>query len=169
MLIQEKQMIHSVTSLSDDEILNLASRILFRRFKSLGVISEPLNAVEFLRFQLGRHEREVFGVLYLKSNLKIIGFQELFYGTINNIAIYPREVVKGALRANAAKVILAHNHPSGSCEVSHADRQITQRLINALALVDIAVLDHLIVGKDYFSFAEHGLINVINEDFDVPK
>jgi DNA repair protein RadC len=101
-------------------------------------------------------EREVFGVLFLDTHHRLIKFEILFYGTIDSAAVYPREVVKRALTWNACAVILAHNHPSGVNEASQADRKITQRLVEALQLIDVRVLDHFIVGESITSFLERG-------------
>lgn len=104
-------------------------------------------------------EREVFIVMYLDNHHCLLECETLFTGTISHIQVHPREVVKAALRHNAAAVILAHNHPSGTTDISQADRQITRGLVDALALADIRVLDHLIVcGIDVVSFAERGLL-----------
>lgn len=146
-------------ALSDDEVLSLASRILLRRLKRQGTITSPTDAVDFLRTKLMSYEREVFAILYLDSANQIIKYKELFFGTINAASVYPREVVKDVLRCNAANVILAHNHPSGSCDISAADKGITQKLMQALALIDVNVLDHLILGESYTSFAERNLLN----------
>jgi DNA repair protein RadC len=96
--------------------------------------------------------------LFLDNRNRVITFEKMFYGTIDGASVYPREVVRMALKTNAAAVIFAHNHPSGVAEPSQADEQITQRLKEALALVDIRVLDHLIVGDEVVSFAERGLL-----------
>jgi DNA repair protein RadC len=101
----------------------------------------------------------VFSCLYLDNRHRVIQFEELFRGTINGASVYPREVVKKALGHNAAAVIFAHNHPSGVAEPSAADRRITQQLSDALALVDVRVLDHVVVGDGTtISFAEQGLM-----------
>ncbi len=103
--------------------------------------------------------QEIFCCLFLDTRHRVLAFEELFRGTLDGAAVYPREVVKKALAHNAAAVILAHNHPSGVAEPSRADEALTQRLKDALALVDIQVLDHLVVGDgDITSFAERGLL-----------
>ena len=96
--------------------------------------------------------------MFLDNQHQLIEFEELFFGTIDAASIYPREVVKAALNYNAAAVVFAHNHPSGIAEPSQADRRITQRLVDALKLVDIRVLDHIVVGEDCVSFAEKGWV-----------
>lgn len=107
--------------------------------------------------RMAGYEREVFAVLLLDSQHRLIACEELFFGTIDAAAVYPREVVKLTLSRNAAAVIFAHNHPSGIPEPSSADRRITERLVNALATVDVSVLDHLVIGQvDVVSFAERG-------------
>lgn len=114
-------------------------------------------ARDWLRLQLAGLEREVFVVVYLDNQHRLLACEMLFTGSIRSTEVHPREVVKVALRHNAAAVILAHNHPSGMAEPSQADRLITDRLKTALALVDVHVLDHLIIGGlDVVSFAERG-------------
>ncbi len=114
-------------------------------------------ARDWLRLQLAGLEREVFVVVYLDNQHRLLACETLFTGSIRSTEVHPREVVKVALRHNAAAVILAHNHPSGMAEPSQADRLITDRLKTALALVDVHVLDHLIIGGlDVVSFAERG-------------
>lgn len=113
----------------------------------------------FLAHQLKNYPHEVFACLFLDNHNRFLCFEELFHGTINEASVYPREVVKRALAHNAAKVIFAHNHPSGNATPSDADQALTQRLKQALALIDISVVDHIVIGdKETFSFAEHGLI-----------
>lgn len=116
-------------------------------------------ARDWLRLQLAEQEREVFMVLYLDNQHCLLGSETLFAGSINHVQIHPREVVKSALRFNAAAVVLAHNHPSGDPEPSQCDRNITGRLKEVLALVDVKTLDHLVIGsEDIVSFAERGWI-----------
>lgn len=112
----------------------------------------------YLMHHLAHKEREVFMVLFLNTKNHVIATQEMFVGTINRVEIHPREVIKEALKFNAAAIILAHNHPSGDTLPSEADKDITQLIIESCLLVDIRVLDHIIIGRNYFSFAEHGLI-----------
>nr|WP_299593801.1 DNA repair protein RadC [uncultured Microbulbifer sp.] len=117
------------------------------------------SASRYLLFALGIEEREVFGVIFLDSQHRIITFEKLFWGTVNAASVYPREIVKRALALNAAAVLLAHNHPSGISSPSEADKAITSRIRDALTVVDIRVLDHIIVGADsQYSFAANGLI-----------
>ncbi|EOG5308387.1 DNA repair protein RadC [Salmonella enterica] len=116
-------------------------------------------ARDWLRLHLAGQEREVFMVLYLDNQHCLLESETLFAGSINHVQVHPREVVKSALRFNAAAVLLAHNHPSGDPKPSQCDRNITGRLKEALALVDVKTLDHLVVGRDgIVSFAERGWI-----------
>lgn len=113
----------------------------------------------FLAGRLQHYTHEVFACLYLNNQNRVICFEELFHGTLNETSVYPREVVKRALANNAAKLIFAHNHPSGHATPSHADQELTRLLKESLALIDITVIDHIVIGKDeHFSFAESGLI-----------
>jgi DNA repair protein RadC len=122
-------------------------------------LSSPRAARDLLILQFAGLEHEVFGAIYLDNRHRAIAFEVLFRGTIDGCSVHPREVVKAVLRHNAAAVIFAHNHPSGLTEPSHADELITARLRDALALIDVRVLDHLIVGgTQTTSFAERGLI-----------
>ncbi|EAA6407580.1 hypothetical protein DNY65_04755 [Salmonella enterica subsp. enterica serovar Moroto] len=112
---------------------------------------------DWLRLKMGGLEREEFMVLFLNNQHQLLACETLFTGTINHTEVYPREIVKAALRYNAAAVILAHNHPSGTAEPSRADRLITSNLQNTLLLVDVRILDHFIIGhRDIVSFAERG-------------
>ena len=114
---------------------------------------------DWLRLKMGTLEREEFVVLYLNNQNQLLAHETLFTGTISHTEVHPREVVKRALYFNAAAVIFTHNHPSGEVAPSQADKAITQRLVQALMLVEIRVPDHLIVGgRQIFSFAEHGLL-----------
>ena len=116
-------------------------------------------ARDWLRLQLAGQEREVFMVLYLDNQHRLLESETLFAGSVNHVHVHPREVVKSALRFNAAAVVLAHNHPSGDPEASQCDRDITGRLQKALALVDVKTLDHLVIGSEgIVSFAERGWI-----------
>ena len=142
-----------------DEILDAARTILAHRVRRGAAISNPRHTRDYLRLHLAPHDHEVFAILFLDNRHRVIEFVPLFRGTIDGASVYPREVVKEALRRNAAAVILAHNHPSGVAEPSQADELITTRIRDALALVDIRVLDHLVVtGNDIVSFAERGLL-----------
>ena len=123
------------------------------------VLENPRAVSQYLCVHYAGHEREVFSCLFLDNRHRLISVEEMFQGTIDGASVHPREVVKRALKLNAAAVILAHNHPSGVAEPSQADELITARLRDALALVDIRVLDHLIVGgSSVTSLAEKGLL-----------
>jgi len=116
-------------------------------------------ASDYLRTQLARQPKEIFAMLLLDSQHQLIAYREMFSGTINSAAVYPRELVKQAMDDNAAAVILAHNHPSGVAEPSQADIQITQRIVQAFALIDVTVLDHFVIGHaNAVSFAQRGLL-----------
>ncbi len=139
--------------------LELARRHFEEALRTGPALDCPDATHGFLRARLRDSPHELFCCLHLDNRHRLIAFDELFRGTIDAASVHPREVVKQALARNAAAVILAHNHPSGIAEASHADRLITQRLREALQLVDIRVLDHLIVADNAcLSFAEHGLL-----------
>ena len=141
------------------EIIAAARRAMTRRVHRGTAMSSPHAVREFLAVKLGTLDHEIFAVLLLDTRHRLIDYVELFRGTINGASVHPREVVKLALARNAAALVLAHPHPSGSPEPSQADELITQRLKEALALVDIAVLDHVIVaGGETVSFAERGML-----------
>lgn len=139
----------------------LGQRFLLEQVQQNPLFSSPDATRQYLLSKLRDHQHEEFHILYLDTQYQLLHDEMLFRGTIASAAVYPREVVKGALSANAAAVILVHNHPSGIAEPSQADLQITQKLIQALSLVDIQVLDHQIVGNNrVVSMAERGLITV---------
>ena len=122
-------------------------------------IKSPTDTEIFLRLKLGHLEYECFAIIYLDNRHRVLGYAELFRGTIDGTSVYPREVVKESLKYNAAAIILAHNHPSGVAEPSQADERITKRLKAALELVDIRVLDHLIIGDGKAtSLASRGIL-----------
>lgn len=144
-------------------VLQAALELARRHYQELMItgpaLSNPLATREFVRMRLRDLPHEVFGVIYLNNRHRVIAFEELFRGTIDGASVHPREVVKQALARNAAAVILTHNHPSGIAEPSQTDQLLTRRLSEALALVDIRVLDHFIVGDARCeSFAERGLL-----------
>ena len=137
----------------------LVQRWMLEDMRQQPVLANPRSAREYLAVHYAGQEREVFGVMFLDNRHRLIAVEEMFLGTVDGASVHPREVVKRALKLNAAAVILAHNHPSGVAEPSQADELITARLRDALALVDIRVLDHLIVGgTTVTSLAERGLI-----------
>ncbi|SFG98673.1 RadC family protein [Neptunomonas qingdaonensis] len=140
-------------------VLEMSRRHLMASLQRGELMESPGAVRQYLLAQMRHHQQEVFACLFLDNKHRIIRFEPLFYGTIDAASVYPREVVKKSLSVNAAAVILAHNHPSGVAEPSLADKQITRRLIDALMLVDIRVLDHMIVGdSEVVSFAELGLL-----------
>jgi DNA repair protein RadC len=144
---------------SSEEILAAAREQMSHRVRRGTSLTSPKATRDYLSVKLGSLEREVFAVIFLDKRHRLISYQEMFQGTIDGASVHPREVVKEALKQNAAAVILAHPHPSGVAEPSQADEFITQRLKDALSLVDIRVLDHIIVaGGDTVSFAESGLL-----------
>ena len=139
--------------------LEMSKRFLAEEMSNGQALDSSQASKNFLISQLRNEAQEVFAVLFLNNQHQVITFERLFYGTINASAVYPRIVVEKALKHQACAVILAHNHPSGIAEASHADRNITQQLQQALGLIDIRVLDHMIVaGHQCYSFAEHGLL-----------
>jgi DNA repair protein RadC len=140
--------------MTDKQVLEAAAEILACKYVKRDSYTSSQATKDFLSFKLGKYEREVFAVMLLDSQHKLIDCTELFFGTIDAAAIYPREVVKLVLSENAAAVIFAHNHPSGINEPSVADKNITKRLQEALALIDVRVLDHIIIGDGTYSFAE---------------
>lgn len=140
-------------------VLEMSRRHLQEALQRGDSLTSPQLTRQYLLSCLRDQQQEQFGCLFLDSQHRVITFETLFYGTIDAAAVYPREVVKRSLHHNAAALILAHNHPSGVAEPSHADQRITERLVSALALVDIRVLDHFVVGDgELVSFAERGLI-----------
>ncbi|MBL0391098.1 DNA repair protein RadC [Ramlibacter monticola] len=142
-----------------DEVLSQARRVLSQRMRRGATMSSPQAVRDYLRLEIGGLEHEVFCVLFLDAQHRIIALKQMFRGTVTQTSVYPREVVKEALGCNAAAVILAHNHPSGAVDPSRADEFLTQTLKTALALVDVRVLDHLVVaGGEVRSFAELGLL-----------
>jgi DNA repair protein RadC len=138
-------------------IVELARRSLAEEMQSGVLLSAPQPVRQYLQLSLGGKKHECFIVLFLDVKNRLIKSEELFRGTLTHASVHPREVVKSALSNNAAGVILAHNHPSGVAEPSSADLRLTERLKEALALVDVRILDHIIVADDgAYSFAEHG-------------
>lgn len=132
----------------EDQIIARAIEILDERLRVYGgALESPAAAGTFLKLKLAGHEREVFAALFLDTRHRVIAYEELFMGTINSAEVHPREVVKRALAHNAAAVVVGHNHPSGNPEPSAADRTLTDRLKQALALVDVRLLDHFVIGE----------------------
>lgn len=138
-------------------VLELARRSLSEELQAGIALSSPQAVKQYLQLLLGGKAYESFAILFLDVKNRLIACEELFRGTLTHTSVYPREVVKVALARNAASIILAHNHPSGTPEPSTADHTLTQALKQALALIDVRVLDHFVVaGRHVYSFAEHG-------------
>jgi DNA repair protein RadC len=137
---------------------------LARRYHNVRVMEEsallsPEMAREFLQSQLAQEEREIFMVIFMDSQHRVIKHSKLFSGTLSHVEVHPREIVREAIKMNASAVILAHNHPSGCAEPSKADKLITERVVKCCQFMDIRVLDHLVIGRgEYVSFAERGWI-----------
>jgi DNA repair protein RadC len=154
----------SLTAFSDDEVIDYACSVLEQRLQYClssedAVFTSPIECRKYLTLKMAELEREVFAVLFLDNRHRLIKYDEMFFGTIDGASVHPREVVKAALKHNAAAVILAHNHPSGVPEPSNADKRITHQVKEALKLIDIRVLDHIVVGgTGTLSFAELGLV-----------
>ncbi len=147
--------------MQDDSIIESALKILESRISYSSdspPLTSPQASKDYVKLKLASYQHEVFACLFMNNRNRVITFEELFRGTMDGASVYPREVVKACLSHNAATVILAHNHPSGVAEPSVADERITKRLKDALALIDVRVLDHLIVGEEVISFAERGLL-----------
>ncbi|MCL6414296.1 DNA repair protein RadC [Aestuariirhabdus sp. Z084] len=142
-------------------VLEMSRRHLASEIQRGDAITSSEATRHYLLAQLRHHQHEVFACIYLDNQHRILDYEEVFQGTIDSAAVYPREIVKRCLGVNAAAVILAHNHPSGVAEPSTADIQITERLVAALSLMDIRVLDHMVVGdQQVISFAERGLMPI---------
>lgn len=140
-------------------LIEQARKLLSATVRRGRTLTSPDEVRDFLLFTLALREQEVFGVLLLDNRNRVLLWRELFYGTLNQTAVYPREVVKLALQHNAAAVILVHNHPSGHPEASDADIALTRRLQQAMALIDVRIPDHFIVAGDHtVSMAERGLV-----------
>ena len=138
-------------------VLEMSNRYLNECLQRGDALTSPLLVRRYLQAQLRDRPREVFAMLLLDNQHRVLQFCELFFGTIDAASVYPREIVQAVLKHNAAAVILCHNHPSGVAEPSHADRHITERICAALRLIDVRVLDHFVIGDgDPVSFAERG-------------
>ena len=140
-------------------VIELARRALAQELAHRPAFDHPTKVRDYLKLQLGKLPHEVFAVMFLDAQTRLLKFEEMFRGTLTQTSVYPREVVKRALDLHAASVVLAHNHPSGVAQPSKADEYLTLNLINALKLVDVRVLDHFVVGEgEVISFAERGLL-----------
>lgn len=142
----------------EQHIITQAIGLLERQLQARTVVLTQSDAVRnYLRLQLERQERELFMAMYLDSQHRLIACETVFTGTLGSVSVYPGEIVRQALAYNAASLILAHNHPSGMAEPSQADRSVTDRVIAALSLIDVGVLDHIVIGHgEAVSFAERG-------------
>lgn len=154
---------HGTYTLSElptaEEVLALASQILAGRVQHGALLSDPDIAGQYMQLQLAHETREVFMVAFLDARNRVIACEAMFFGTIDGAEVHPREVVKRALEHNCAAALVSHNHPSGSLEPSSADRAVTQRLKEALRLVDVRLLDHFVVSlSGYTSMAKLGAL-----------
>ena len=138
-------------------ILEQAEQILRKRFERLGTVSQPSDAIAWLRVRLATRDSEAFCILHLDNRHRVIAFEEMFQGTIDGASVPPREVVRACLKHNSAAVIFCHNHPSGISEPSAADVALTQTLKQALDLIGTRVLDHLVIGETVTSLSQRGL------------
>ena len=144
----EKEGFYSVSEpISEQDIIAFAKQIIASKFKRGTAITSPQASIDFLTSQIGHYEHEVFAALFLDSKHRIIKFEELFSGTIDQASVYTREIAKRALHHNAAAVIFAHNHPSGVTDPSQADISLTNRLISTMELIGVRALDHIIVAN----------------------
>ena len=144
---------------SPDQLVQIAADILLENLASQENLTHPKDAARFLQLSLAQEKNEHFCALFLNNKHAVLCFERLFSGTIDGAAVYPRVVAQKALEYNAAAIIFAHNHPSDNCDPSEADRAITRRLIDALALIDVRVLDHFVVSRSsWVSLAERGWI-----------
>ena len=151
--------VSEVTFVTLQASLELGRRHLESRLERGVSLATPDDTRRYLSCRLRGYPHEVFACLFLDNRNRVLGFEEMFRGTIDGATVHPREVVKRALEHNAAALIVAHNHPSGVAEPSHADRALTRRLVDAVGLVDIRLLDHLVIGDgEVVSFAERGFL-----------
>lgn len=152
----------TAASLNETEqasVLALALDITRARYRRGNVLSRPEDVGAFLVMELAKYRNETFAIIFLDQRLRVIHFEELFHGTLDAAAVHPRVVVQRTLEVNAGALIFAHNHPSGIAEPSGHDQVLTKRLKEALALIDVRVIDHIIVGGGtWYSFVEKGLL-----------
>jgi DNA repair protein RadC len=149
----------NLNDVEKQSVIKLAMKLLAIKHRAGRSLCKPEETRNYLRLRLADCRNEVFGSLFLDNRNRIIAVRELFQGTIDGASIYPRVVVQQAMEVNAAAMVFFHNHPSGVAEPSHADEAITRRLKDALALVDVRVLDHFVVSAgESVSFAERGLL-----------
>ena len=140
------------------QVLEKAAEILSKRHFGTDAFTTAADTMQFLSIKLGNEKREVFGVMFLDSQHRLIEYRNMFFGTVNSASVYPREIVKAILETNAAAIIISHNHPSGVPEPSQADIKITERIKQAIGLIDVMLLDHIVVGETCVSLAQRGLI-----------
>jgi len=144
---------------SEEELINHALAILSQRHKKGELLTSPESTKRFLQLKLAEERNEVFGCIFLDNRHRIIEVEDLFFGTIDGASVHPRVILQKALMHNAAAIFLYHNHPSGVGEPTQSDQTITTRIKEALALIDVHLLDHLVVGiEESVSFAECGLL-----------
>lgn len=150
---------HYLSKPEKEAVIKLALDVLKKRYRPGKSFTDSTEVSNFLRLQLADRKNEIFGALFLDTRHRLILMEELFYGTVDGATVYPRIVVQKALECNASALVVFHNHPSGVAEPSNDDSAITRRLREALALVDIRLLDHFVVGADeVVSFATRGLL-----------
>ena len=156
----EKRGLYALTRpVTRDEILKMARHLIQKRFTRGEPLTSPSASKQFLMLQLAELEYEAFAIVFLDNQHRVLSFEILFTGTIDSANVYPREVAKRTLQLNAKALILAHNHPSGTPDPSEADKQITRKLVDAMNLIDVRVLDHFVIGGcEVTSFAEIGLL-----------
>ncbi|MFK5892642.1 MAG: JAB domain-containing protein [Pseudomonadota bacterium] len=143
----------------NESIIKLALESIKINFRPGVSLDDQQSARDYLQLKYVNYQHEVFSILHLDIKHRLIFHEELFYGTLNGCSVYPREVVKSALHYNSGALLLCHNHPSGDASVSNSDERITKRLKNALALIDVSILDHIVVGKSgTISLSERGLL-----------
>lgn len=149
-----------IPSPSDSSLVISALRYLETQLRYGGdLLTNARDVCAYLQLHLAEEKNEVFAALFLDNKHRLLVFEKLFYGTINEAMVYPRRILQKALEYNAAAILFAHNHPSGQCEPSTADSELTKKLRTILKVIDVNVLDHIIVSYPYsYSFAEHGLL-----------
>jgi DNA repair protein RadC len=156
LFVREADTYHEATH---DQVLDAAKTALARRFRvGSPLLKTPSSIRDYLLVHLSGLPNEVFGCLYLNAKHRLLGIEELFRGTIDGASVHPREVVRGCIVHNAAELIVYHNHPSGDLSPSAGDEAVTQRIREAVRLIDVRLIDHWIFGTSTFSFAEHGLL-----------
>ena len=144
--------------LSEEDVLAAAEEILFRRLERGDQLNTIERFVSFLWIRLNPRLSEVFAILFLDASLRMLAYEEMFFGTVSMTAVHPREIVRRCLHHNASHVVIAHNHPSGDSTPSTADKELTATLQSVLRLIDVKVVDHVVVGKVVTSFLASGLL-----------